>query len=81
MTTLQDCRALDAKDELRSLRDLYVVPKDLVYLDGNSLGVMPKTVPDRVARGEQWRGENRLGMCHGVAAKEVRAKMKEGGYN
>jgi kynureninase len=50
MTTLQDCRALDAKDELRSLRDLYVVPENLIYLDGNSLGVMPKSAPDRVAR-------------------------------
>jgi kynureninase len=50
MTTLQDCRALDAKDDLRSLRDLYVVPGDLIYLDGNSLGVMPKAVPDRIAR-------------------------------
>ena len=50
MTTLQDCRELDAKDPLRPLRELYVVPDNLIYLDGNSLGVMPKTVPGRVAR-------------------------------
>ncbi|HUR88998.1 MAG TPA: kynureninase [Ramlibacter sp.] len=56
MTTLQDCRALDAKDPLRALRGLYVVPEGVVYLDGNSLGVMPKTVPDRIARAvnEEW---------------------------
>jgi len=49
MTTLQDCCALDAKDPLRALRDLYVIPAGVIYLDGNSLGVMPKSVPDRVA--------------------------------
>ena len=56
MTTLQDCRALDAADALAPLRDLFVVPEGLVYLDGNSLGVMPKSVPDRIARavGEEW---------------------------
>jgi kynureninase len=50
MTTLQDCRALDAKDPLRALRELFVVPQDVIYLDGNSLGAMPKSVPDRIAR-------------------------------
>jgi kynureninase len=50
MTTLQDCRALDAKDPLRGLRELFVVPQDVIYLDGNSLGAMPKSVPDRIAR-------------------------------
>jgi kynureninase len=50
MTTLQDCRALDAQDPLRTLRDLFVVPEGVVYLDGNSLGAMPKSAPDRVAR-------------------------------
>ena len=48
--TLEHCRALDARDPLRSLRDLYVIPKDLIYLDGNSLGVMPKSVPGRISR-------------------------------
>lgn len=56
MTTLQDCRALDAKDPLRSLRGLFVVPEGVVYLDGNSLGAMPKSVPDRIARAvsQEW---------------------------
>jgi kynureninase len=47
---------MDAADPLRSLRDLYVVPDGLIYLDGNSLGVMPKSVPDRIARAvnEEW---------------------------
>jgi kynureninase len=56
MTTLQDCRALDANDSLRDLRDLFVVPEGVIYLDGNSLGAMPRTVPDRLARAakDEW---------------------------
>jgi kynureninase len=49
MTTLQDCQALDAQDPLRSLRDLFALPAGTIYLDGNSLGVMPRTTPARVA--------------------------------
>ena len=49
MTTLSDCQALDAQDPLRSLRDLFALPDATIYLDGNSLGVMPRTTPERVA--------------------------------
>ncbi len=49
MTTLQDCRALDAQDPLRKLRDLFTIPPGVIYLDGNSLGVMPAAAPARVA--------------------------------
>jgi kynureninase len=45
----QHCRALDAQDPLHSLRDLFALPPGVIYLDGNSLGVMPKTAPARVA--------------------------------
>ena len=56
MTTLQDCRARDLRDPLRELRDLFTVPEGVIYLDGNSLGVMPKAAPARVARAvsEEW---------------------------
>ncbi len=49
MTTLQDCRALDAQDPLRALRDLFDIPAGTIYLDGNSLGAMPRSAPARVA--------------------------------
>lgn len=56
MTTLQDCRALDAQDPLRPLRDLFTLPQGVIYLDGNSLGVLPKATPARVAKAvtEEW---------------------------
>ena len=49
MTNLQDCRALDAQDPLSALRGLFTIPSDVIYLDGNSLGVMPTAAPARVA--------------------------------
>lgn len=47
--SIADCRARDAADPLRELRNLYDLPKGIIYLDGNSLGVMPRTAPARVA--------------------------------
>ena len=56
MTTLQDCRALDARDPLRSLRELFSLPAGVIYLDGNSLGPLPRAAPERIARAvrEEW---------------------------
>ena len=53
MTTLQDCIALDAADPLRELRDLFTLPQGVIYLDGNSLGPLPKAAPGRIARAVQ----------------------------
>jgi len=48
--TRDDCLALDAADPLASLRAQFALPPDLIYLDGNSLGVLPKTTAARVQR-------------------------------
>ena len=54
--THQDCRVLDAQDPLRELRHQFTLPDGLIYLDGNSLGVMPTAAAARVAKAvtEEW---------------------------
>lgn len=47
--TLEDCRALDVQDPLRALRHQFSLPEGVIYLDGNSLGVLPKATAARVA--------------------------------
>ena len=47
--TLAHCQSFDQQDPLRALRDLFAIPPSTIYLDGNSLGVMPKAAPARVA--------------------------------
>jgi kynureninase len=60
--TLQDCRALDAQDPLRPLREQFVLPEGVIYLDGNSLGALPKSAAARVldAVTQQW-GQGLIG--------------------
>ena len=49
MSTLAHCQELDSKDPLRSLKDQFSLPPGVIYLDGNSLGVLPKATAARVA--------------------------------
>ncbi|GAB3696719.1 kynureninase [Nocardiopsis oceani] len=48
-TTREDCAALDAADPLAALREEFVLPEGVIYLDGNSLGALPRSTPGRVA--------------------------------
>lgn len=46
---MRDLDALDRADPLRGFRERFAVPKDVVYLDGNSLGCLPRATTARVA--------------------------------
>ena len=43
-----DAQALDAADALAPLREQFELPPDLVYLDGNSLGALPRATVQRL---------------------------------
>ena len=55
-TTLEDCRDLDAHDPLRALRNQFVRAEGTIYLDGNSLGMLPRATAPRLAHAitEEW---------------------------
>ncbi|HMT33222.1 MAG TPA: kynureninase, partial [Dermatophilaceae bacterium] len=45
----QACLVRDEADPLRSLREQFDLPDGVIYLDGNSLGVLPRATAGRIA--------------------------------
>ena len=77
--TLDLARALDAADPFASTRRRFTLPAGIIYLDGNSLGALPKDAPARVADvverqwGEDlitsWNKHGWIDWPHRIAAK------------
>ena len=56
MQTREEALALDAADPLAPLREQFSLPEGVIYLDGNSLGVLPRSTAARVQQvvTEEW---------------------------
>jgi kynureninase len=77
--TLDEVRALDRDDPLRAYRERFVLPEGLIYLDGNSLGALPRAASGRLkaaTEGEwgedlirSWNAHDWIGAPQRIGAK------------
>jgi kynureninase len=76
MNTREDAVALDAADPLAPLREQFAIPPGLIYLDGNSLGVMPKATPARVQQvvAQEW-GSGLIGSWNSAGWMELAPRI------
>ena len=53
---IERAREFDSADPLRAYRERFHVPEGVIYLDGNSLGCLPKATPGAMARAveQEW---------------------------
>ena len=54
--TRDDCERQDEQDPLRNARARFALPAGVNYLDGNSLGALPRGLPERLAQiaSDEW---------------------------
>lgn len=69
-------RALDANDPLAPLRERFLVPEGMAYLDGNSLGVLPTATSGRVRQviETEW-GHGLIGSWNGHGWLDAPARL------
>jgi len=89
MTTREDCARRDQADELAPLRALFDLPDGVIYLDGNSLGALPRSAAARMqqvvsaewGRGliGSWNGAGWIGLPQRVGDKVARLIGAEAG--
>ena len=53
MSLFEKAREFDAADALANSRDQFYIPEGVIYLDGNSLGALPKATPAAMERALQ----------------------------
>ncbi len=49
MSLFDEAKTLDLSDSLAEYRDRFTLPEGVIYLDGNSLGALPKATPQRLS--------------------------------
>jgi kynureninase len=48
--SLNQAREADARDPLRAFRERFILPEGVIYMDGNSLGPLPRAARDRMSQ-------------------------------
>ena len=59
LITRESCLARDQSDPLKDFRDQFELPEGVIYLDGNSLGALPKRTAARLSDviTREWGGD------------------------
>jgi kynureninase len=76
MQSLAEAQALDAADPLAPLREQFQIPAGLIYLDGNSLGVLPRATAARVQQvvQQEW-GSGLIGSWNNAGWMELAPRI------
>ncbi len=60
-------KSFDKDDPLRSPKKKFTLPDGIIYLDGNSLGALPKSIPTRITEViNNQRGQNLINSLNDV---------------